>query len=299
MSTATSIKPAATLRPVAWLPLAILPAAVMAIGIDWPAWVWMWALAVAIYGSLKWLTFADCAAAAHAPLGRTLGYLLLWPGMDAESFFATPAARVPRPAFLEFVFAVFKTLLGVALLGVVPTILQWNWLVAGWVGMAGIVFTLHFGAMHVLSVLWRAFGVDAPPIMNAPILAASLSEFWGQRWNLAFRNLSHRYVFAPLHARLGVAGATLLVFAISGLIHDLVITLPARSGYGLPTLYFLIHGAALLVERSRWGKRIGLRRGITGRLFAVVVVLAPAPLLFSPAFIERVVLPTIAALGGS
>jgi alginate O-acetyltransferase complex protein AlgI len=200
---------------------------------------------------------------------------------------------------LQFVFAVCKMLFGVALVGVVPLLRETHPLLAGWVGMWGIVFVLHFGVMHVLSVLWRAAGVDAQPIMNAPILAANLSEFWGQRWNLAFRQLAHAYVFRPGHARWGVGWATLVVFAISGLVHDLVITVPARGGYGLPTIYFLIQGVMLLVERSGWGKRCGLRRGMTGRLFAMAVVIGPLPLLYPPAFVERVILPTIAALGVS
>lgn len=299
MSTAAPLQPTASLRPTAWLPLAILPTTVLVVDFHWPPWVWMWTLAFAIYFGMKWLTFADCPAAADAPLGRVLGYLLLWVGMDAEAFFATPPSNVARPAFLEFVFAVFKTLFGVALVGVVPSLLETNWLLAGWVGMIGIVFSLHFGAMHILSVSWRAAGVDAPPIMNAPILSANLTDFWGQRWNRAFHDLAHRYMFQPLHARLGVAGTTLAVFAASGLIHDLVISLPARGGYGLPTIYFLIQGVALLVERSRFGRQLGLRRGLMGRAFGATVVLAPVPLLFPVSFIDRVILPTIAAIGVS
>jgi alginate O-acetyltransferase complex protein AlgI len=78
-----------------------------------------------------------------------------------------------------------------------------------------------------------------------------------------------------------------------------VISLPARGGYGLPTIYFLIQGVALLVERSHFGRRLGLRRGLMGMAFGATVVLAPVPLLFPAPFIERVILPTIAALGVS
>jgi len=54
-------------------------------------------------------------------------------------------------------------------------------LVAGWIGLVGLVFILHFGLFHLLSLCWRRTGINATPIMNAPILATSLSGLWGQR----------------------------------------------------------------------------------------------------------------------
>ena len=75
--------------------------------------------------------------------------------------------------------------------------------VAGWVGMVGIVLTLHFGLFHLLSCAWRSAGVEARPLMNDPLASQSVSEFWGRRWNTAFRDLAHRFLFRPLSARLG------------------------------------------------------------------------------------------------
>jgi hypothetical protein len=49
-----------------------------------------------------------------------------------------------------------------------------------------------------------------------------------------------------------------------------VITVPARGGYGLPTAYFLLQGAGLLLERSTWGRRLGLGTGIPGRAFTLI-----------------------------
>ena len=97
--------------------------------------------------------------------------------------------------------------------------IQWT-LLEGWVGLLGLVFLLHFGVFHILALIWRRKGIDAQPIMRAPILSSSLAEFWGRRWNAAFHQLAHTYAFQPLRQRLGARGATLLVFLISGLIHD-------------------------------------------------------------------------------
>ena len=97
--------------------------------------------------------------------------------------------------------------------------------------------------------------------MHAPILATSLGDFWGRRWNLAFRDLAHSYIFRPLIRRTGPAAATLAAFVASGVIHDAVISIPARGGYGLPTLYFSIQGVAVLIERRGGHGSVGLRVG--------------------------------------
>ena len=61
-----------------------LPAGAVLLGSGWPAWVFMWMLAFAIFAALKWLSFADCIERTRATVGRSLGYLLFWPGMDAN-----------------------------------------------------------------------------------------------------------------------------------------------------------------------------------------------------------------------
>jgi alginate O-acetyltransferase complex protein AlgI len=93
--------------------------------------------------------------------------------------------------------------------------------------------------------------------------------------------------------------ATLGVFLLSGLVHDLVISLPARGGFGLPTGYFCVQGLAMVGERTRLGRRIGLGRGLRGWLFTVIVTAGPAYWLFHPAFMERVILPMLHAIGAT
>jgi D-alanyl-lipoteichoic acid acyltransferase DltB (MBOAT superfamily) len=145
--------------------------------------------------------------------------------------------------------------------------------------------------------VWRSAGIDARPIMHAPLSASSLSDFWGRRWNLGFRQLTHRLIFQPVRARSGVLAATLLSFLASGVIHDLVISLPARGGYGLPTCYFIFQGLGVVLERSSQGKRLGLDTGIRGRLFAVFCAGTPAYLLFHPRFVNGVILPFLSVIG--
>jgi hypothetical protein len=280
----------------AWLPVATLPAAVAFVAADWPAWIFMWVLAVSIYGSLKWLTFVDSAAAVGAGVDRSLGYLLLWPGMDAEAFIASPREDA-RPRLAEWLLAGAKLSLGGVLVAIAANLVDRTPTLAAWIGLAGLAFVLHFGLFHLLSMVWRQEGIDAVPIMRAPALATSLGDFWGRRWNLAFRDVAHAYVFRPLVGCVGGTVATVAVFLVSGVIHDAVISIPAGGGYGLPTLYFAIQGVGVLLERSRPGKRIGLRRGLAGRLFCAAVTVGPVFLLFHGPFLERVIVPMLQFLG--
>jgi len=97
--------------------------------------------------------------------------------------------------------------------------------------------------------------------------------------------------------RSGVVTAMLLSFLASGVIHDLVISVPARGGYGLPTCYFVLQGLGVLFERFLPGKRLGLSSGTRGWLFAVICAGAPAYLLFHPWFVRSVILPFLTAIG--
>src|ERR1022692_4792814 len=77
----------------------------------------------------------------------------------------------------------------------------------------------------------------APPSRNRRL--ASIAEFWGRRWNSAFRDLAHPFVFVPAARRWGLVVALWVSFAVSGFAHELVISVPAGAGFGLPTAYFL------------------------------------------------------------
>jgi hypothetical protein len=277
-------------------PLVALVAAAISMRPFLPAWGFMWALAAGIFFGLKWLSWWRARREAAHAAWRSLAFLFAWPGMDAAAFLGD--ARPARPLASRWVWAAAKTLAGILLLFLcaraVPERLP---LLRGWVGLLGLILVLHFGSFELIALGWQSLGVNAEPIMQAPILSRSLSEFWGKRWNLGFRQLSYDFVFQPLHRTLGVAGATLLVFLFSGLIHESVISFPARGGYGLPTGYFLLQGAGVILERSSAGKALGLRGGFSGWAFMAVMTAGPAFWLFHPPFVMRVVLPFMHAIG--
>jgi predicted DCC family thiol-disulfide oxidoreductase YuxK len=287
-------------NPADWLPLLVFPPTAAVIGKQFPPWLYMWTLAFVLFIGCKWLCF--CSELAHGTnpgLGRKVGFLFGWIGMDVANFFTTDdAPKMPKAT--EWVFAGLKTVTGAILIwaGARAALLV-NPLLAEWTGMVGIILLLHFGLFHALALAWRAAGIPATPLMRAPLLSRSLGEFWGSRWNTAFHDLTRTFLFRPLRRVARVRTATLLVFLVSGLVHDFVISVPARGGYGLPTLYFLLQGAGVLFEHTKIARRGGLGRGFRGWLFTFLVTAGPAFWLFPPPFIHHVILPMLHVIGAT
>jgi hypothetical protein len=97
-------------------------------------------------------------------------------------------------------------------------------------------------------------------------------------------------VYRPLASRIGRGSALAAAFAFSGLLHEMALSAPVRAGFGLPLLYFLLHGGLVGVERAL--ARAGLPlQGWTGRLWAGFWLVAPLPLLLHPAFVSGVLWP--------
>ena len=263
--------------------LLLLPACMPFLLQDVEPWVFMWAMAGALWLALKLFTFFDVAP---RPVGKSLAYLLAWPGMDAPEFFSHSV--VVRPTPRDWLFALLNAPAGGAFLYVAARLAYaYSVIGAGWLGMIGIVLVLHFGVFKCLALFWRTMGVAATPIMDAPLRSRSLSEFWGRRWNTGFSIPARRYLMEPMARRFGTAPGLFVVFLVSGLVHEMVISFPAGAGFGLPTLYFLIQAAALAYERRHRGNRI----------LTLLCAAVPAVILFHPPFIQRVIIPFLTTIG--
>jgi alginate O-acetyltransferase complex protein AlgI len=260
------------------------------------AWQQMWVIAFAIYAGCKWLTYQDGLLKGSQPTPtQSLIYLAAWPGMSIQEFLRPPdPSSGGRRELRPWLIATLKTLLGAFIAWrVVPWIApEWE-LLRGWTGMIGIILMLHFGLFHLLSLGLQAAGFNARPNMRAPMRAGSLAEFWGHRWNTAFNTLVREYLFRPLTPRIGPRWTLLAAFFASGLVHELVITVPARAAYGWPTLYFLLQGIGLLAGRMPWLRR----HSFFNRMFAWMVLVIPLGALFPPEFVRIVILPLLAAIG--
>jgi hypothetical protein len=100
----------------------------------------------------------------------------------------------------------------------------------------------------------------------------------------------------PLARRAGARAALLAVFLYSGLYHEIV-SFMARSGYGGPTLYFLVQYLGVAAESSGRGRRVLRNRPWLGRAWTLAVVVVPVGLLLHRGFVEGYLVPMLAAAG--
>jgi hypothetical protein len=149
--------------------------------------------------------------------------------------------------------------------------------------MAGLSLMLHFGLFNGVRGAWRAVGVDAEPLFRSPQASKTLAEFWSRRWNAGYSEMTSLAVYHPLRRKVGAPLAVMVSFGFSGVLHEIAISLPVNDGFGLPLLYFLIQGASMLAQRRVGGSR----------LWTLVTLILPLPLLFHTPFLSGVVWPLI------
>jgi alginate O-acetyltransferase complex protein AlgI len=258
-----------------------------------PAWAIMWAEAVLVFFVFKCITWRPgLTARAH----DRIGYLLAWVGMDPEAFLR----RVLRPdrfARQRAIRAALNLLIGSMLIvAIAPAFARNDLFTGAWIAMIGFIVANHCGLLALLALGWRAAGRDVKPIMDRPLAARSVGDFWSGRWNSAFTDAMRRCVLVPVARRWNATAGLLAVFLVSGLLHELLISVPADAGYGIPTAYFALQACAIGFERSRRGRRL-LSTPAVRRAFAWLIVAGPAVWLFSPWFVARVVLPFMTAIG--
>lgn len=246
-------------------------------------WMTMWILAGGLWCIFKWVSFEREGGRERVSLS-----FFAWIGMDPVPFRRKrPHSIVPFP---DLPISLCFILGGVTLLlGVIPAID--SPMIMGWIGLVVMLCVLHFGLFDLIAAFWIGRGFPVKPIMNSPWQSHRLTEFWGDRWNRAFSDWARRNIFRPFVRRFGVTGGAMAGFLASGLAHELVISIPAKAGWGLPTLYFLIQWGMLALQKHY--------ASIQGRLPTLAFVILPAPLLFHPPFLTDVMAPMVTWLVGN
>jgi Membrane bound O-acyl transferase family len=238
---------------------------------------------IVIYTGVKIIGVRRGPLLAGRPL---LLFLTIWPGVRTEPF-ATRRRPDPAAGCLIGQGAAVAALGATAWAGLLTTGQRLPPGLAGWLGVFVILLTFHCGLSDVVSGGLRRAGYPVRRLFCDPLASRSLREFWGSRWNTAFVEMNRVIVLPWLRPRLGRT-AYPAAFLLSGLLHELAISLPVRTGFGLPTAYFALHAVATSVEHplrvARWPRWLA-------RLWTWALVLVPLPLLFHRAFRDALVLP--------
>ena len=157
--------------------------------------------------------------------------------------------------------------------------------------LAGFSLILHFGLLNLCTAAWRIMGVKVFELFQSPQKSRSLKEFWGKRWNIAFSEMTAIILYRPLKKNIGMDKALMVSFLLSGLLHEMAISFPVRSGFGLPMFYFSIHAFAMYLEANAGLIQRMLKRKWFPYLWVNSLLLLPLPLLFHHEFVQQVLKP--------
>ena len=209
-----------------------------------------------------------------------------WPGMRPAAFATLGSSRLDRRG--ELIASGLRSIAeGAVVLACARLAVPLSPWLATCLALPALSLIVHFGAFNVVAAFWRSRGVACGALFRHPLHSTSLAEFWSRRWNVGYSEMIATVVQRPVAARLGTRTALFASFFVSGLLHELAISVPVHAGYGLPTLYFVLQGALVTIERR-------IRRP-PGRAWTLFWLVAPLPLLFHPPFIRGVIWPLIGA----
>ncbi len=220
-----------------------------------------------------------------------------WAGMRAQPFETLGSKPLPD-AWPKIKFGISRILAGLLLIYLAHQFANFQidrdvlyFIITG-VLLVAFSLILHFGLLSINAGMWRLSGVGTYYLFRSPAKAKSLNEFWSKRWNLAFSEMTSVAIFRPLKDKTGSAIALMLAFVFSGLLHELALSVPVNSGYGLPLLYFIIQGIIVLVEKVLFSRKVRfLQNSILARVWVFFWLVAPMPLLFHNHFIKEIIWP--------
>ncbi len=273
-------------RWIAWGLFATLLLLALTIARPWAAWWRIVATWTAAYLGFKALLLLHTPASALGGLTwwRYLGFTVGWLGMDVAPW-TRPAASVPGAIVRQRLIKglVIGLAGGATLLLILALPLPERWRLAqAWCAFVAGVIAVFFGATSLLTAFWNGLGRAVQPLFDQPVYASSLSDWWGRRWNLSVHMVLTLVIWQPLRERIGVAWAATAVFAASGLLHEYLLSYPARGGWGGPTAYFAIQAAGMYAERQRPLRRWLHKQRLRRIYWTLGITLLPGPLLFHP-----------------
>jgi len=256
----------------------------------------------------------------------TLVFFFVWPGMRTSSFTNTekagvsPCGEAPSKFYWsldapvndtwkkDLAWGVLFAILG-ALLCVPVKVLS----VAGWSATAGLLalpalsMMGHVGALRMLRGAMRAVGYEVEQLFVDPLLATSLGDFWGKRWNIAFSDMNRAVFVAAIKSALkefttagretAALAGIFTSFVASALMHEIGITVPVLSGFGGPSLYFVMQGAFVVIEKQRPVAKWLEKHTMLARVWVMAALTIPISVCFVEKFRSEIALPLTLAVG--
>jgi len=227
-----------------------------------------------LLGAMKGMVYAEWAGRERLSLVNYLVFALCWFGMDPQSF------RKRKKGLRWKDDVVWGIVLMVV--GILGAWLVWytgnRQILLMFVPMS---LGFHFGALRVLKGIHRMLGFPVRTLFPNVLKTTGIADFWSRRWNVGYSQMMQRIVGRPLGEKAGKRWGVMGVFLVSGLFHEVAITVPVIAGFGLPTVYFLCHGLLVVLE-MKTGRSLG-------RVVALLAVAVPLGILFPPEFQREVI----------
>jgi len=253
-----------------------------------------------LYISSTFLTLKIVVANNHLKKEGQLAFLQWslfcygWFGMNPSPFKSIPSKRFPD--FWKYILkGTSRIIIGVLLISIMrflfflftPSasflpILHLSYLI-------GLSLILHFGILNISTGFLRLLGINATSLFKDPIKSKSLEEFWSRRWNLAFVELTTLAVLRPLKKLFGPTFAFWASYIFSGLLHELAISLPVKSGFGKPFIYFILQAIFILAIEKPLFKNVS--NSFIKKCWLLACLFTPIFLLFHNNFIQQIVIP--------
>lgn len=243
-----------------------------------------WQMTLLLVLAIALLGFIMKLIALLLPQGNsTEGWALFWPLPSPASLKRLRPVTNSRPVVLRALLLLTTLVVSYWVYWRVVSAFHLRGFLLGYLAAPILLLTAQT-LIALLALLWLPSGRLFPALLNRPVLAQSVSDFWGRRWNLWFRDWFRHEIFNRLRHR--PLFALFLVFAISGLMHEWVINVPLyyvtyEIWFGSMMIYFLLQPFGMLFER-----RFLIGHPYLMRAFAWLIILGPSPLILNPGLLR-------------
>jgi hypothetical protein len=242
---------------------------------------------IAISGTILLLRVHSYACAVHNGGFReyvhflSLGLIsphLIYSGDRGSSISDVPRSR----QFLYLAAAVLVipvTWKAAALLIATPWSIH-SWLVNHLI-LAGAFIVIMTAVGQCAAICWQLQGSARKALVDHIFLSRTPAEFW-RRWSWPMHLWLYKYVYLPAGGKLHHVRATLLVFLVSGLLHELIAALAIGRVTGHQMLFFMLSAVGVLLSPAleRLEHR-GVFAQSMGRVVTLSFLVATSSLMFA------------------